>query len=133
MNMTLSIPITSIFALCFILLIIYLALQVVKNRRKHKVGYGDADNKELCKAIAAHSNAVENIPLALLLFLMLEVNQLDQTLLIVIGCALLLARLLQAFGLTKSMTTSFGRTYGTMFTWILMILMAALNVGLAIV
>lgn len=133
MNMTLSIPITSIFALCFTLLIIYLAIQVVKNRRKHKVGYGDAGNKELCKAIAAHSNAVENIPLALLLFLMLEVNQLDQILLIVLGSALLLARLIQAFGLTKSMTISFGRTYGTMLTWLLMILMGALNVGLAIV
>lgn len=130
--MTLTIPVTSIFALCLTLLIIYLAMQVVRNRRKYRVAYGDAENKDLCKAIAAHSNAVENIPLALLLLLMLELNQLDQLLLIAFGCALLLARIIHAFGLLKSIAVSFGRTYGTLLTWLIMIVMAALNVGLSI-
>lgn len=130
--MLLSIPVTSVFTLCLTLLIIYLALQVVRNRKKYRIGYGDAENKDLCKAIAAHSNAVENIPLALLLLLMLEINQLNQTLLIAFGVALLLARIIHAFGLLKSITVSFGRTYGTMLTWLIMIAMAALNVGLTL-
>ena len=130
--MALSIPVTSIFALCFTLLIIFLAIQVVRNRRKYKIGYGDAENKDLCKAISAHSNAVENIPLALLLLLMLEVNQLSSTLLIAFGSALLLARIIHAFGLLKTVYVSFGRTYGTMLTWLIMIVMAALNVGLSV-
>mgnify|MGYP002527465094 CR=1 FL=1 len=108
------------------------ASQVVRNRKKHRIGYGAADNKDLCKAIAAHSNAVENIPLALFLLLMLEINQLNQTLLIAFGLTLLFARIIHAFGLSKSITVSFGRTYGTMLTWLIMIAMAALNVGLTL-
>lgn len=130
--MIISIPVTSVFALCFTLLIIYLAMQVVRCRRKHKVGYGDNENKELQSAISAHSNAVENIPLTLLLLLLLELNSLDQIFLSVLGGAFLVARIIHARGLLKSIYVSFGRTYGTMFSWIIMIVMAVLNLVYAV-
>jgi len=126
--MSASLPVTSVVALLLSFLIIYLALRVVSYRRKYRIGYGDAGNKELSKAMSAHSNAIENIPLALVLLLLLELNNANQILLITLGCLLILARLIQAFGLLKSLGVSFGRTYGTMLTWLLMIVMAVVNV-----
>jgi len=125
--MSVSLPVTSVVALILSLLIIYLALKVVSCRRKYRIGYGDAGNKELSKAISAHSNAIENIPLALLLLLLLELNKANEILLLLLGGCLVVARIVQAFGLLKSLGVSFGRTYGTMLTWILMIVMAVVN------
>lgn len=123
-----TIPVTSFFALLLTLLIIYLALQVVRARRRFKIGYGADNNETLCKAIGAHANAVENIPIALLLMLMLELNKLNSIVLIALASAFFIARVFQAFGLSSSVGVSFGRTYGTMFSWLIMIAMAALNV-----
>ena len=125
-----SIPVTSAFALPLTFIIIFLAMQVVRFRKKHKVGFGSNKNEELSRAIGAHANAIENIPLALFLLLMLELNQLDQVYLIVFGGILVIARLIHAFGLTKSIGVSFGRTYGTLITWILMLTMSGLNLFL---
>ena len=126
--MSVSLPVTSVVALLSTLLIIYLALKVVSYRQKYRIGYGDAGNKELCKAISSHSNAIENIPLALLLLLMLELNNVNQILLITLGGLLVMARIMQASGLLKSMGVSFGRSYGTLLSWMLMVVMAVVNV-----
>ena len=129
--MPMSIAVTAAFTLLFSILIIYLSFQVVLARKKYKVGYGDGKQDALRMAIGAHSNAVENIPLALFLMLMLELNNVSRELLILFGFILLIARLIHAFGLSHSIGVSFGRTYGTMITWIMIILMAILNVVLA--
>ncbi|MDH5425538.1 MAG: MAPEG family protein [Gammaproteobacteria bacterium] len=130
--MIISIPVSSVFSLCFTLLIIVLAMQVVRCRKRHKVGYGDNENIELQCAMSAHSNAVENIPLALLLLILLELNGVDQIILIILGTAFLLARIIHARGLLKSVSVSFGRTYGTLFSWLILIIMAVMNVVYAV-
>ena len=121
-------PFTSVFTFIFTIHIIYLAMQVVRLRRKYQVGYGDGKNTHLRKAIAAHSNAVENIPLALILILLLELNQVNNELILLLASLFLAARIFQAFGLLQSLGVSHGRTYGTMFSWILMCAMGGINV-----
>lgn len=121
------VAVTSVFALCFSILIFYLVLQVVRCRRKYKVGYGDGKHEALSMAISAHSNAVETIPLALILMLLLELNKVSSSLIIVLGLLLLVLRIIHVAGMMSSLGSSFGRTYGTLGSWIIIILMAVLN------
>ncbi len=56
-------------------LITYLAVVVIRVRRKNKVAFTDGGINELTIARPAHSNATEYIPIALLLMFELEWNQ----------------------------------------------------------
>jgi len=128
MNMEISLPVTAIFTFIFALFIFSLVYRVVTMRRKYKVGYGASKQDELKMAISAHSNAVENIPLGLFLLMLLEIHLANQVLLIILASVFLLARVIHAKGLNQSIGKSFGRTYGTIISWFVVIVMAALNV-----
>lgn len=123
-----TLPITAIFAFSLTFIILLLAYRVAMFRRKFRVGYGSNNNKDLEMAIGAHANAVENIPLAIVLLMLLELGHASQILLTIIACIFVLARVIHAYGLSHSIGVSFGRTYGTMATWILLMLMVSLNV-----
>ncbi|MDH5517623.1 MAG: MAPEG family protein [Gammaproteobacteria bacterium] len=122
-----QLPLTSIFSFCFAVLIFYLVLQVVRCRRKFRVGYGDGGHDELRHAISAHSNAIETIPLALIILLISELNAVNSVLLISASVLFLLARIIHVIGLMSSLGTSFGRTYGTLASWLFIIFLALVN------
>lgn len=126
--MDISLKITAIFSLIFAVLIFFLVLRVVKLRRQLKVGYGDNRQKPLQQAISAHANAVETVPYAILMLLIMELQQANQVFLIVLYCVLLFARLIHAYGLSHSIRVSFGRTYGTILTWVVILMAATANV-----
>ncbi|MEO1476891.1 MAG: MAPEG family protein, partial [Pseudomonadota bacterium] len=48
-----------------ILLVVYLAIRVVSQRLRTKVGIGDGGDEKLGLAIRVHGNATENIPVAM--------------------------------------------------------------------
>ena len=85
-----------IYASISAIIIGWLALNVVKLRRKHRVNIGDAGNKELICAREAHYNAVENIPIALLLLFALEINAAPLILVHIFGLALITSRIIHA-------------------------------------
>lgn len=111
------------------LVMIYMALcaQVVVYRRRHGVGIGDGGNHELKRAIRAHANFTENVPLAILL-IALAAETASVTWIHGLGAALVLARLIHALGLSRSPGMSFGRFYGAGLTWAIMVLAASLLV-----
>lgn len=117
---------TALYAALLGLLIVVLALRVVRGRWTRRVGLGDGGDKDMLMRIRAHANAVENVPMALLLLLLLELTQLDGTLVHGFGIVLLVARLLHAFGLSRNAGTSFGRLAGTGLTWLAMLAMCVL-------
>ncbi len=120
-------PITALYgSLCGILVIV-LAFQVVKFRRKFKVGIGAGDERALERAIRVHSNAMEYIPIALLLLALFEANKGNIYIAHSVGVFLFLGRVLHAQGLGKSHGTSFGRFWGTAFTWISIIVLSIAN------
>ncbi|MGZ8239642.1 MAG: MAPEG family protein, partial [Methylobacter sp.] len=90
--------ITAIYASLSALLIVRLSLSVIKLRRKNRVSVGDGGNEALQLAIRAHSNAVEYIPIALMLLLMLELNGAPKILIHILGATLLTGRILHAMG-----------------------------------
>lgn len=122
-------PITGLYTSLLALLIVYLATRVALARKSNKIGIGDNGNQELIVAIRAHANAIENIPLALLLLLMAELNGLSAVYLHIAGVVLVVSRLAHAHGFVKTKGLySPGRFYGTLANWVLVLLLSITNI-----
>ena len=76
--------------------IVWLSLQVIKIRHREKVSIGDGNRAPLTIAMAAQSNAVEYIPIALLLLFALEFNAAPIAIVHAFGIALVLGRIVHA-------------------------------------
>jgi uncharacterized membrane protein YecN with MAPEG domain len=120
--------ITLLYAGLCTLLVIFLAVRVVMWRFRHKIGLGDGGDRELLKRVRAHANAIENIPLALILLGGMELNGYGMGLIHGFGSLLLVSRVAHAWGLSHSSGTSKGRFLGSAFTWALMGTMAVFSI-----
>ena len=118
--------ITGLYTALAALLVLVLSVRVVLARRRHKVVLGDGGEKELMKCIRAQANAVEYLPLALLLLLSLEWNQTQPAIVHACGIVLIVARVIHGIGLSETGGMSSGRFFGTALTWIVMLVMALL-------
>lgn len=116
-----------IYAALAALLIAWLVFRVVKLRWQYRLPHGDGGHKDLQLAIATHANAVETIPIALLLLFSLEIN--DGNLLVVhgFGMILLLGRLIHARSLLSDQLK--GRVFGMQLTLAVIIGLAITNLG----
>ena len=124
-----SIEITALYAGLCALLVIALAFRVVAFRRGKKVGLGTGGDKHGHIAVRVHANAVEYIPLALILMLIAEINGLSHLWLHCLGGALLLGRLLHAIGLVAGRGGYHpGRFMGTSLTWLVIIILAVIDI-----
>lgn len=121
--------ITLLYAGLCTILVIFLAVRVVLWRRSHKIGLGHGGDRELQKRMRAHANAVENVPLALILLGGMELNGFNMAVIHGFGSVLVLSRLAHAWGLSHSGGTSKGRFLGSAFTWTLMLTMAVFAIG----
>jgi uncharacterized membrane protein YecN with MAPEG domain len=63
---------------------------------KHKINIGDGKNQELTTVMAAQSNAIEYIPIALLLLFALEYNQANMWIIYTPGMAFVIGRMSHA-------------------------------------
>ncbi|HBD19225.1 MAG TPA: hypothetical protein DC063_03440 [Arenimonas sp.] len=116
--------ITLFYAALCTLLVLFLAGRVMAYRVKFKVGLGDGGHGELNRRVRAHANAVEYLPLALLLLGGMELNGYPDAAIHGFGATLLVSRLLHAWGLSRSAGSSPGRFLGTLLTLLLMVAMA---------
>ncbi len=118
--------ITGLYAALGALLIIVLAVRVMLRRTSAKVGIGDGGDHELIKRIRAHANAVEYLPIGLILLLLVELNQTAIVLVHAFGICLLLGRVLHAFGLSRSAGLGIGRGLGIVLSVLAILGMAIL-------
>ena len=114
-------PITGIYAALAGLMALLLAAWVVRIRRRHKVSLGTGKEPAVEMAVRVHANFIEYVPLALLLMLLGELNDLPRLALHGAGILLLASRVLHAVGLGRSPGRSFGRFYGTAGTWLVVL------------
>ena len=112
--------VTPLYAALLGLLLLALGLVVVRLRRKHDVLTGDGGNANLARAMRVQANFVEYVPLTLLLLFMLEMSRQPVWALHLLGAALLLGRLLHAWGYLMTPRLSFGRALGIGLTWIVL-------------
>ena len=118
--------ITGLYAALGALLVVVLSIRVMWLRNTEKVGIGAGGNERLARAIRAHANAVEYLPIALLLLLILELDQTWPWLLHVFGIVLIAGRVLHAIGLSNYAGVSFGRAAGIALTLATILAMALL-------
>jgi hypothetical protein len=69
--------VSALYAVLGALLLIKFSFDVVRLRMQYRVAYGDGGFSELQSAIRIHGNAVEYIPVALVLLLFMEMNGAD--------------------------------------------------------
>ncbi|HEY5365103.1 MAG TPA: MAPEG family protein [Casimicrobiaceae bacterium] len=120
--------VTALYAGILMLLLVVLAFPISRLRGKLRTGLGDGGHPELARAIRAHANLSEwGVPV-LLLLLVAELNRAPVVFLHVAGITLVIARLLHAFGLSRTGGASFGRMYGTGLTWLVLIVLAVWNI-----
>ena len=125
--MTVPVPVTARYAAMFALLLVILMVAVIKLRRRLRISLGDDGNRDLQQAIRAHGNAVESVPIFLLMLATLELNHGSVIVLHIFGAAFLVVRIMHAWGLYKSSGASIGRVAGIGGTMTLLAALAIAN------
>lgn len=125
--------ITAVYAAISALLVVALSFRVIRLRLSTRTGIGDGGHQDLARCIRAHANAVEYLPLALLLLLLVEWSQTLPVIVHGFGIALVLGRLLHAIGLSRSAGASLPRFIGMLLTLLCLLGMATLLLWQAVV
>ncbi len=118
-----SLPVTSITALLGGIIILLLTIKVIQFRRKGGVVHGDNDDRILTKAIRGHANATEQLPIALILMGLAELQGGHTLLLILSAAALIIGRTLHGIYFAHDGTHWRLRLFGMMLTLIAQILL----------
>jgi uncharacterized membrane protein YecN with MAPEG domain len=108
--------VTALYAAIIGLMAAILTVNVIRNRVVLKIDDGDGGNATMGMAIRAHANLAQHAPLALLLIGFAEAIGTGKTVIHVLGAALVLARLLSAWGLASAEGQTFGRQWGAGLT-----------------
>ena len=88
-----DISISLALAAVFGLLHVIFTLRVGTYRFKSKISLGDGGDRELRNRVRAHGNFIENVPIALLLILLNDLDGAQDSTLVVMGSILLASRL----------------------------------------
>lgn len=122
-----GVVITPLYAGLLGVMLMVLSYLVARQRLRNKVSTGDGGLPCLTGAIRAHGNFVEYVPLALVLILLVEMADQAAVKVHLFGAALVVGRALHAYGISTTPNgKSFGRMWGILLTW-LVILLASLN------
>ncbi|CAG9418657.1 MAPEG family protein [Providencia alcalifaciens] len=117
--------VSSLYAVLGALLILKLSLNVVKLRNQYRVSVGDGGFSELQTAIRVHGNAIEYIPISLILLLLMEMNGAKVWMIHVCGILLIASRMLHSYGLKNHDYSQ--RRMGMMGTYLALALMVMAN------
>jgi len=119
------ISITALYGAVLALIIVALGINVTVHRVKLSVPLGDGGNPQMLRMIRLHGNAVEYIPLVLMLAY--EINSGWHSALHVIGIALVAGRLIQTWAMWSTEIAGPGRGTGQTLTWLSIAVLAVLN------
>lgn len=125
--------ITALYAALLAFFFILLSFKVIGKRRQFKVGIGSKGEMALERAIRVHGNFAEYVPFALLLIFLAEYAGLASLWIHILGCALLLGRLLHAYGVSKVQEPLKFRVIGTLLTQTVMLVSAVVIIALYII
>jgi uncharacterized protein len=119
----LTVPVITILAIAILAVgAASLAIWVIVQRVRLKVEWGDGGNQDMAQALRAHANFSEHVPMALLAIGASEIAGVSRPLVIAMAASLIVARILSAYGLTRSLGPSWARQAGASITLATMIL-----------
>ncbi|MEM5480876.1 MAPEG family protein [Pseudoalteromonas fuliginea] len=116
--------IISTYAALLALFYIYLSFNVIKVRRAEQISLGDNGNATLQRAVRAHANFMEYVPIALILLFLAEYQGLASHYCNILGGALLIGRVFQNIGIVEKNLKY--RQIGTIATFLVIIVSAFL-------
>lgn len=117
--------ITALYANILAILIIWLAVQVIKQRRLNQIAYADGEVEALQIARSAQSNATEYIPITLILMALLEFNSAYPTWIHLTGIIFVIGRVIHAKGILKKDLKK--RIRGMQVTFLVILSLVVLN------
>ncbi|ELB2808870.1 MAPEG family protein [Vibrio alginolyticus] len=117
--------ITALYANILAILIIWLAVQVIKQRRLNQIAYADGGVDALQIARSAQSNATEYIPITLILMALLEFNSAYPTWIHLTGIIFVIGRVIHAKGILKKDLKK--RIRGMQVTFLVILSLVVLN------
>ncbi|PQV87833.1 MAPEG family protein [Cronobacter sakazakii] len=118
--------VSALYAVLGALLLMKISFDVVRLRMQYRVAYGDGGFSELQSAIRIHGNAVEYLPIGLLLLLFMEMNGAQNWMLHVCGLLLLVGRLMHYYGYHHRLLR--WRRSGMSATYIALLMMVLANI-----
>ena len=113
--------VTPLYAGLLALWLMLLSVRVVDRRRSARVSLGDGGNPALQRAIRAHANFSEYVPFALIMLAILELSRFSIYVLHLLGATLLVARVLHGYSMSFNRHFWFGRYWGAVLTFVVMI------------
>jgi uncharacterized membrane protein YecN with MAPEG domain len=113
-----AVSVTLLYAGLNALILLTLAIITVRVRVVTRTDIGTGDSVSMTKAVRAHGNAAEYVPVALILIGALELTGAPTTFLHGLGAAFTASRLLHAQGIFSTLGTSPGRLVGTLLSWL---------------
>ncbi len=119
--------ITAIYAGILALIILALSVNVTLHRVKFRISLGDGGNPVMLRMMRLQANAVEYIPISLLLMGIYELNGGWRVALHIIGIALVAGRLIQTAAMWGGDKPGQGRRIGQALTWTSLGALALLN------
>lgn len=114
--------VTGFYAACLTWLLIGLSVHTIRQRRLKWVALGDGGERALVRAIRAHANFAEYVPMALVLMLIVEMLGLASAWLHLLGISLLFGRLVHAYGITRERENLRFRIIGMSLTFGVLVL-----------
>ena len=122
-------PITAVYAALLALVGVALQQLVGRERLRAGVSLGDGGNPTLLTAMRRQTNFVEQVPMALILLLVLELNGLGAVGLHALGAGLVAARVIHPFGLDAGDLRRLPRLIGAVGTLAVVLVASALLLG----
>src|SRR5262249_4494977 len=104
-----------------LLALLFFALSIRVVAVRGRVSLGDGGDPDVLRRIRGHANFAEYVPLIVLMMAFLELRHAPGLALHAIGITLVVARVLHGVALSFTSKWGFGRFYGTLLTFVLLI------------
>jgi uncharacterized membrane protein YecN with MAPEG domain len=95
-------PVVSLYAALLAIVFVVLSVRTLRMRRRLRIAIGDAGNETMLRAMRAHSNFAEYVPLSLLLIYFVEQSGANPRFVHALGLCVLVGRVLHAVGVSRT-------------------------------
>lgn len=124
-----GLSITALYAGLSGLLLLVISYRVSQLRARFSVGIGSGGHEELERAIRVQGNFTEYAPFILLLLALCEYQGAPTWGMHAAGVALVVGRVLHAWGFSQESGRSLGRFAGTIVTWLLVLVLSLASIA----
>ncbi|MEM7183167.1 MAG: MAPEG family protein [Spirochaetota bacterium] len=93
--------VTPIYSIVLAIIFILLSVRTLLLRGKLKIAVGDGGNLQMLRAMRAHANFIEYVPLVLILMILLELSKAPSPWIHTTGACIVIGRISHLFGISQ--------------------------------